>query len=56
MGPNMDKSNLVYAKITNNEMPKQNENRRIVTLIAKMARNKYHLIIQELHDSNIVWQ
>ena len=49
----MDKNNLVYAKITNNQDEEVVEKIRIATLNAISVRNKDHLIVQELHDSNV---
>ena len=49
----MEKNNLVYSKITNNQDEEVVKNIRIATLNARSVRNKAHLIVQELHDSSV---
>ena len=49
----MDKSNLVYVKITNNQDAQAEKYMRIATLNARSVRNKDLLIVQELHNSNV---
>ena len=49
----MDKNNLAYAKITNNQDEEVVRNIRISTLTARSVRNKDQLIAQELHDSSV---
>ena len=53
IGCKIDKNNLVYAKITNNQDEEVVENIRIATLNARLVRNKDHDIVQELHDSSV---
>ena len=43
IGCKVDKNNLVYAKITNNQDEEVVKNIRIATLNARLVRNKDHL-------------
>ena len=49
----MDKNNLVYARVTNHQAMEAEQNMRMVTLNARSLRNKDHIILQELHESNV---
>ena len=53
MGHKVDKSNLVYVKITNIQDTKAEKNMRTATLNSRSVRNKDHLIVQVLYDSNV---
>ena len=50
---NVDKNNLVHARVTNHQAIEAEQNMIVATLNARSVRNKDHIILQELHDSNI---
>ena len=46
-------SNLQYVKTTNNHNQEVGNNMRIATLDARSAKNKDHLTVQQLHETDV---